>query len=1143
MIPVAGSSWDPSLPTTVPLDNGAVLRSLGRAEGARYHGTAVSENPLLNKLNEQQVAAVLHFEGPALVVAGAGSGKTRTVVQRIAYLLEERGVLPQQILAVTFTNKAAGELRERVGELIGPSARDLWVATFHSACLRVLRTYGELIGLQSGFGIYDDTDQLDVLKEILSSVKGMADANPRVLRSLIDRAKSNLLTPEGLELEGERLFGSMVAGMQLELVADAYERYQARLRQANAVDFNDILGRTVELFEARPEVLERVRQRALFVHVDEYQDTNAVQYKLTAQIAGGERNLMVVGDPDQCLPAGTLVRTAEGSIEIEKVRVGDAVLGSGGAAKPCAGRVADVHIGRYRGSLWSVSANGRVVRGTPHHVVLARMTPREGMYYVYLMQREDRGYRIGIAKSLRSNDSGAAELGFKVRLNQEHGDSLWVLKVCNDQSEARYWEAFYAARFNLPTACFHGVGRKLALHEALLERLYLEVDTADGAKRLMHELQLHPDFPHHRAQNGQRRQSLNLVMFQDFRHGTVGYHRVHWSSVRKDIADRLCDAGYPVRSNGRGGYRFEASRKRYEEAVALARGLARAGGLRINRKAQIDGQMFAFMPLSHLHSGMQVLAMEEEELRVVDIESVDTSHYDGPVYDLEIENLHTYVADDFLVHNSIYAFRGADVRNILDFQKDYPDASVYRLELNYRSIGSVLELANALILHNQGRLEKELRPVKGAGEKVRIFRATDHRGEAEFVARSVERLMAERNLGPNDFAVLYRTNSQSRVLEEAMRRASIPAKIVGGVGFYERREVKDILSYARAALNPADDVAWKRILNRPKRGIGKTSEDNLTSWAARKHLRFVDALRQVEEVLPGTPAVRRIGEFMELMTDLGEAADSLGSAQFLKAVMDQSGYMQALKDEGSFDAQGRLENLEELLNAVIEWQEEDGGGSIGQFLDEAALLASVDDRAVKAVNEEVLDEAVTLMTLHNAKGLEFPVVFLVGLEENLIPHRSSTGTLHELEEERRLLYVGITRAQEELFLVHCESRMAFGRTDMARPSRFLQDVPKALLCEIDLLGQELHEVERLSKFSRQLWQPPSIPGLDSKAPGGTVKAEEVSFRGGEKVSHPKFGTGTVVGVSGEGPRAEITVVFDQAGAKRLLVRYANLSMA
>ena len=1101
-----------------------------------------TEHPLLQSLNEQQRAAVLHFEGPALVVAGAGSGKTHTVVQRIAYLMEERGVLPQQILAVTFTNKAAGELRERVAGLIGPAARDLWVATFHSASLRVLRTYGELIGLQSGFGIYDDTDQLEVLKEILQSVRGLGDANPRALRALIDRAKSNLIGPEALEREGNRVFGSMVAGLQLELVAEAYERYQSRLRQANAVDFNDILGRTVELFDQQPDVLEKVRQRAVFVHVDEYQDTNAVQYRLTSQLAGGDKNLMVIGDPDQCLPEGTPIRTPGGCIPIESLSQGDQVMGSGGASCPMPGTVTAVHARHYRGPMWEVHGGPRPLRGTPHHIVLARMVPKSGRYFVYLMYREDRGYRLGMTKSLRSNDDGKEELGFKVRLNQEHGDALWVLRVCESQAEALYWEASYAARFNLPTACFHGLGRRLKMDEQWLERLYSELDTETGAQRLMRELEIHPDFPHHRPQNGKRRQSLNLVMFRERRHGGVGYHGVQWSSNREDIAEKLRDAGFPVRAGKGGGYRVEILRKDYTEVVDFARRMAEAGDLRIIRRAHVGGHVYNFMPLSHIHPGMRILSMKDGELFDTEVEEVETYLYDGPVYDIEVDRLHTYIANDVLVHNSIYAFRGADVRNILDFQKDYPDAAVYRLELNYRSIGSVLEVANALILHNQGRLEKELRPVKGAGEKVRIYRATDHRAEADFVARSVERLMAERNLGPNDFAVLYRTNSQSRVVEEAMRRASVPAKIVGGVGFYERREVKDVLSYARAALNPADDIAWKRILNRPKRGIGKTSEEKLADWAGRKRVRFVDALRQVAEVLPGTPAVKRIGEFMELMDDLAEAADSLGASQFLKSVLDQSGYMQALKEEGSFDSQGRLENLEELLNAVIEWEEEDGGGTIAQFLDEASLMASVDDRAVKAVNEEVPDEAVTLMTLHNAKGLEFPVVFLVGLEENLIPHRSSTASLQELEEERRLLYVGITRAQEELYLVHCESRMSFGRTEIARPSRFLQDVPKDLLCEIDLLGQELNDVSRLSKFSRQQWQPATVPS----GFGGTTstsKSEELVFRGGEKVKHPKFGGGTVVGVSGEGSRAEITVIFDKAGTKRLLVRYANLSLA
>ncbi len=746
--------------------------------------STVSDHPLLAPLNEAQAAAVQHYDGPALVIAGAGSGKTRTVVHRIAYLMQEYGVYPQQILAVTFTNKAAGEMKERVETLIGHRGKELWVSTFHSACLRVLRAYGELIDLKSGFGIYDDNDQLDVLKDILKTVSGLDDANPRVLRALIDRAKSNLWTPETLDAEGERLWGGMVAGLPIDLLVEAYRRYEMRLRRANAVDFNDILGRTVELFDTHPDTLDKVQQRAVFVHVDEYQDTNQVQYRLTQQLASKYGNLMVVGDPDQ----------------------------------------------------------------------------------------------------------------------------------------------------------------------------------------------------------------------------------------------------------------------------------------------------------------------------------------------------------------SIYSFRGADVRNILDFQKDYPDAAVYRLELNYRSVASVLSLANAVILPNEGRLEKDLRPVKAAGDKVKLYRAADHRAEADFVARQLERLMAEKPYSYNDFAILYRTNSQSRVLEESLRRAGIPAKIVGGVGFYERREVKDILSYARAALNPADDMAYRRVMNRPKRGIGKTSEDKLVAFATKKRVRFLDALRAADDILKGTPAVARIAGFLELMDDLSEAAETLPAAQFLKLVMDASGYMQMLKDEASFEAQARLENLEELLNAVTEWDEE-GGGSIAEFLDEAALMASVDDRAVKAVNEEVPDEAVTLMTLHNAKGLEFGVVFLVGLEENLIPHRNSTSSLQDLEEERRLLYVGITRAQDDLFLVNCESRMSFGRTEIARPSRFLEDVPKGMLSDVDVFGQELTDPRSLNKYSRTTWQPPVV----SSSNGAAKTDKGTSYRGGERVKHPRFGEGTVVGVSGEGAGTELTVVFKEAGAKRLLVKFANLT--
>jgi DNA helicase II / ATP-dependent DNA helicase PcrA len=763
----------------------------------------VPNDPLIDPLNDAQRQAVQHAHGPALVVAGAGSGKTRTVVHRIAYLLREHRVAPSTVLAVTFTNKAAGELRERVLHLIGESARELWVATFHSACLRVLRTYGERIGLAPGFGIYDDGDQLDLLKAIQADVRGLDDANPRTLRRLIDRAKSNLWRPEGFVEAAGPVWGAEVDGIALDLVGEVYGRYQRRLEGSNAVDFNDILGRTVALFDEAPDVLERVRRRALHIHVDEYQDTNAVQYRLTRQLAGGERNLVAVGDPDQ----------------------------------------------------------------------------------------------------------------------------------------------------------------------------------------------------------------------------------------------------------------------------------------------------------------------------------------------------------------SIYAFRGANLRNILDFQRDYGDAAVYHLETNYRSAASILRLANTLIEHNQGRLEKVLRPAKGEGEPVWRYRAADHRAEAAFVARQVEAWIG-RGGAAHDVAVLYRTNAQSRVLEEALRKAGIAAKIVGGVGFYERMEVKDVLSYARAALNPGDDVAWRRILGRPKRGIGKTTEEALALWAARRGTSFAAALRSAAEIVPGTPAVARVQEFVTLMDDLAEGAASLGATAFLSMVLQESGYARALRDDGSFEARSREENLAELIAAVTEWEGE-GRGGIADFLDESALLSSVDDRAVAAVNDEVPPSAVTLMTLHNAKGLEFPLVLLVGVEDGLIPHRSATGSLADLEEERRLLYVGITRAQERLVLVDCAARLAFGRTEFARPSRFLEDVAANAWTEVDALGQPLAPAR-----TSERWQAPVVAraagasaggdagsgggaGIPSQppaaGPSGRIAAPGPwRVRGGERVKHPTFGAGTVVGVQGEGERTEVTVVFERVGAKRLLLRFAQL---
>ena len=703
---------------------------------------------LLDPLNDEQRAVVLHDRGPALVVAGAGSGKTRTVVHRIAYLIAKRGVHPAEILAVTFTNKAAEEMRERLGRLVGRAASDLWVSTFHAAALRVLRVHGERIGLDPGFPVYDEDDQLQVIKEVLTGI-GL-EARPAAVRSWVDRVKSRAVGGDFKRALDE--LPDWVAGIGPEAFAEVFAGYQARMRALGALDFSDLLLWAIELFEAHPEVLARVRARARYIHVDEYQDTNPAQYRLTKLLAGEEANLVAVGDPDQ----------------------------------------------------------------------------------------------------------------------------------------------------------------------------------------------------------------------------------------------------------------------------------------------------------------------------------------------------------------SIYGFRSADLRNILRFAEDFPGAKIYKLETNYRSTEAILRVANAVIRHNVARLEKTLRPARPGGEPVLRFAAYDHRDEAAFVAREAKRWLA--SYRPREIAVLYRTNAQSRVLEEAFRREGVPYRVVGGTAFFARREVKDLLAYARAALQPGDDLALLRILNTPPRGIGAKSVERLKEVARSEGIPLFAALKRTEAVLPARQA-EAVRGFLRLLEALGELALAVGPRAFFEEVLAATRYREYLLQEAG--GEDRLENVEELLRAAGEWEEEKGG-ELAAFLDEVALTARAEEPGGGP------EDAVNLMTLHNAKGLEFKVVFLVGVEEGLLPHRSSTGA-EEVEEERRLFYVGITRAMERLYLTHAGERELYGRRERVEPSRFLREIPEAYLRPVSAYGEA---------------SPPPKAETRPDAPK--------AFKGGERVRHPRFGLGTVVAARGEGARAEVTVHFEGVGLKKLLVKYAGL---
>jgi DNA helicase-2/ATP-dependent DNA helicase PcrA len=1113
----------------------------------------MAENELLDGLNPVQHEAVTHTDGPLLIVAGAGSGKTRVLTHRIAHLIRDEGVSPFAVLAITFTNKAADEMKHRVAELVGPVAQKMWVSTFHSACVRILRRDGHALGFPSSFTIYDQADAVRLCGYVIRDLN--LDAKrfpPRSVQAIISAAKNDGVGPVEYAERAKVIFERKIA--------DVFTEYQARLLKAGAMDFDDLLVNAVVLLRDHPEVLEHYRRRFEHVLVDEYQDTNRVQNELVLLLTQESGQVCVVGDADQCLPPGTMVRTPDGEEPIEDIREGDLVLGTDGGRALAPGRVRKVMGGRYRGTVVRVTAGGRTLTGTPHHIVPARLTLNPGQWLVYLMHRPDRGWRIGQTKTVREFRSGQYELGFPMRVNQERAEALWILNVCDSKAEATYWESRHAADYGLPTACFHGVGRSSAMDDAWLQRLFDSVDTEPRAKILLDELELHTEFPHYRPHNGSRRSTLNLTMFADRRHR--GGHRIGWSSNRADIAERLEEAGIPVRAGKREGtYLYEAFRTDYTAALDLARSVAEAGGLTLNRRMAVGSEIYDFTPLSHLRVGMTVLVEDADGIGEQLVEAVDFERYDGEVYDLEVESTHSYVANSLVTHNSIYKFRGADMRNILEFEEAFPEVTVVLLEQNYRSSQTILDAANAVIANNMGRKPKELWTEAGPGEAIIRYHADDEGDESQWVAHQLMHLHDGGHRW-GDCAVFYRTNAMSRVVEEYLMRVGIPYKVVGGTRFYDRREVKDALAYLRAANNPADEVSVKRVLNVPKRGVGDSSVGRLDAHARAHGLTFLDALREAPAAGVTGRAVKGIEQFLVLHDQLASLI-SEGPAAVLEAALQRSGYVAELEAEHSVEAEGRIENLAELVGAARDF------GSVDEFLEQVSLVADTDD-----LSDD--DSSVVLMTLHSAKGLEFPCVFMVGLEDGVFPHLRAIGEPDELEEERRLAYVGITRARERLYLSHAWARNLYGGTQYNPPSRFLDEIPEGLV-------QQVQGNRRASRRPAsgtwggsgsgggRSWGSGGVGGYRSPrrsddddwtgsvigggqshrdrvveaalkpAPPQPSGADQLGLRVGDDVHHGKFGDGVITAIEGTGDKTVAHVHFaGGVGSKQLLLAWAPL---
>ncbi len=1071
---------------------------------------------LLESLNPVQREAVQHSEGPLLILSGAGSGKTRVITHRIAHLIQHHRVSPFNILAVTFTNKAAEEMRTRLENLIGQS--QLWVATFHSTCARILRRDIHHLGYDRSFTIYDTTDQQTLIKAIIKTLQ-LPLNKPGPVLGEISRAKSDFVSPEE--------YANKAVGFFEESAAQIYPMYQDFLRENNALDFDDLIKLTVELFDANPNVLEYYQNKFRYVLVDEYQDTNRGQYLLVNALAQKHQNICVVGDDDQCLPAGTLVQTPNGTTPIEDLRWEDSVVAAAGQGKTLTAEVIGIHRKWYDGKLVKIATqNGSILRATPNHVLFSRLSNAPDLHHVYLMFRRARGYRIGSSKGTRSDGFKDYPLPTEVhqRCVQEKADKVWILKTCQTRSEAQMWEQYYAFEYGIPTTVFDAAGHNSVMKQKHINFIYENIDTVSNAKRLMRDLYLFHDYPSYRPKDisGNKSPDQQIVHFTMFGDQRVSQrspwhaHRVSLNTTDRTLEKQLQSQGYHTRTGKRNISRIEKIRLDYEETLKLANQIAHAAGdLEIQSGAfLVDNREYDFQPASQIQPKMYLATEQEGELVEDLVESVEWEDYQGYVYDLDVDCLHNYIANSICVHNSIYSWRGADINNILDFEVDYPNTKVLRLVQNYRSTKNILEAAYHVIRNNQKRKEKQIWTENRRGSAITLHEAADDTREADYVLRQIREWRARRRKY-GDCVIFYRINAQSRTFEDALRGANIPYQIVGGIRFYERMEVKDIMAYMRVIVNPADTVSIKRIINVPRRGIGVATVQKIEDFASEEGIPLFEAIQRASEVPRlNNGAKNKVRAFAELIASFNPNDPPARTAEDL---VDRTGYLQALRREGTIEAQSREENLGELIAAVAEYEESDPEPTLAGFLEKITLVSDIDSMEDKS-------DVVTMMTLHSAKGLEFPIVFMVGIEEGLLPHQRSYDSEAELEEERRLCYVGLTRAQEHIYLTHARSRRLYRDIDYRIPSRFIEEIPP------DLIGQgPTHESPRRPVVSSY---DPDEPDSDDEVP--------FHYEVGDVVYHTQFGRGKILAINGYGFNMRVTVRFERGSEKTLAVVHARL---
>jgi DNA helicase-2/ATP-dependent DNA helicase PcrA len=961
---------------------------------------------LLAALNPAQREAVEAPDGPLLIFAGAGSGKTRVLTHRIAYVIAARGVRPSEILAVTFTNKAAKEMRARVEKLLGSDISGMWLGTFHSVGARILRRDGDAIGIPANFVIYDEADRVAAMRRAMQTA-GVDDKRlaPSKVVHVVSAAKNELLNAAA--------FAARASGYLEVEAARIYRAYEAELAAAGALDFDDLLMRTVFLLQDVPPVLEHYRQRWRHLFVDEYQDTNHAQYLMVSLLSQTHRNLTVVGDDDQCLVAGTLVSMPDGSRRpIEDVHTGDMVCSAGGSGTIRPARVLRISERAAPETVRIRTAGGRELVSTPEHVHFAGYRP---------VAAPDNGQR-DITVTLCADRRGTTPMhGIAVGGNDDQGADI-------------------IRALGLTVRPAHGDSPRSWRYETAFKDMAALMETATRLQ-----------------------QALNGVIVLKARFGT------------NDAADRESNS----------------------------------------------------LPATRADSVYPGMAMFDEHCGYDTVVAVERITENRTVFDMDVEHTHNFIANGLITHNSVYRFRGADIRNILEFQKDFPDAHVVTLEQNYRSSQPILDTAHAVIRVNQDRAAKRLWTERGGGEPVRLIPVYDEQEEALAVCGEIERLIGNESYSLSDFAVLYRTNAQSRAFEDVLLRRGIPYRLVGGLRFYERKEVKDVLAYLRLVANPRDPVAFGRIVNVPRRKIGDHSVAELERIARKRRISPFEAVEHVgEDTELGPAALQALAGFGKLIAGLGELSLRLPVPRLLERIVEETGYQSMLRD-GTPEGEERWANVTELVGYSEEYEDVPPPDGLHQFLENVALVSDVD----------TLDDSksgVTLITLHQVKGLEFPVVFLAGMEEGLLPHMRALEEGDEgIAEERRLTYVGVTRAQQRLYLLHAFRRHLYGSAQSAQASRFLADIPPEMLTVVRRPGGPPVTAPRQPGAVREAVHAQAVRP-------NPVEIAPQRYSSGMRVEHPKYGSGTILKSTMTRAGEEVVIRFDEAGMKIFAVADAKL---